>query len=102
MIGAIFRQTVPATIIRSDCRGEARNTPAPYRSMSCRDDTEVIISIAQHARPKVIGQSEDLRAQLITLSTLVVTSVDSKLPDITPTPTLPSSRRTRTRRGEWR
>src|SRR3989338_244057 len=102
MIGAIFRQTVPATIIRSDCRGEARNTPAPYRSMSYRDDTEVIISIAQHARPKVIGHSADLRAQLMTWSTFVVISVGSKLPAMTPTPTLPSSRRTRTRRGELR
>ena len=32
--GAIRTHTVPATIMRSDCRGDARKTPAPYRSMS--------------------------------------------------------------------
>src|SRR5574341_2427627 len=99
MIGAILRQTVPATIIRSDCRGDARNTPAPYRSMSCRDDTEVIISIAQHAKTNVMGQSDDLRAQLITESTLVVISVESSAPP-TPIPAPPFSRHRCTRRAE--
>src|SRR5207244_1985414 len=65
MIGAIFRQTVPATIIRSDWRGDARKTPAPKRSMSYRDDTVAIISMAQHASPNVIGQSDPLRHQLM-------------------------------------
>ncbi len=32
--GAILLQSVPATIIRSDCRGLARNTSAPKRPMS--------------------------------------------------------------------
>src|SRR5438128_1446219 len=32
--GAIFLVTVPATIIRSDWRGDARNTSAPNRAMS--------------------------------------------------------------------
>ena len=33
-----------------------------------------IISIAQHAKPKVIGQIEFLRIQLTTLSTVVSTT----------------------------
>jgi hypothetical protein len=40
--------------------------------MSKRDAPVAIISIAQQARPKVIGQSADFRAQLNTKSTLVV------------------------------
>src|ERR1044071_3037959 len=59
-------------MIRSDCRGLGRKTPAPKRSMSKREAPVAIISIAQHASPKVIGQSADLRAQLKTKSTVVV------------------------------
>ncbi len=70
--GAIFLVTVPATIIRSACRGEARNTSAPNRAMSNRGPPAAIISMAQHARPNPIGQSDDCRAQLSTASTLVV------------------------------
>src|SRR5207237_3345452 len=40
------------------------NTPAPKRSMSKRPAPVAIISIAQQARPNVIGQMADLRAQL--------------------------------------
>src|SRR5438128_392301 len=72
MIGAILSVGVPATIIRSDCRGLGRNTPAPKRSISNRDAPVAIISIAQQASPKVIGHSADLRAQLKTKSTVVV------------------------------
>src|SRR5579885_1272850 len=64
--GPIFSVTVPATIIRSDCRGEGRNTSAPNRAISNRAVVEAIISIAQHARPKVSGQMADFRAQLNT------------------------------------
>src|SRR6185295_16430835 len=71
MIGAIFNVGVPETIIRSDCRGLGRKTPAPKRSISKRDAPVAIISIAQQARPNVIGQSADLRAQLKTKSTVV-------------------------------
>src|SRR5215510_8938011 len=70
--GAILRVTVPATIIRSDCRGEARNTPAPNRSMSYRDETLAIISIAQQARPNDIGHKADFLAQFTTASRFVV------------------------------
>src|SRR6185436_17088277 len=70
--GAIFRETRPETIITSACRGLARNTSEPKRARSLRDDVAFIISIAQHARPNVAGQSDDLRAQLIKESRRVV------------------------------
>src|SRR5207253_11113189 len=77
--GAIFLVTVPATIIRSDCRGDARNTSAPNRAMSNRDADAAIISIAQHARPKPIGQMDDSRAQFMTRSMLVVMKLSSNV-----------------------
>ena len=64
--GAIFSVTVPATIIRSLWRGLGRNTSEPKRAMSKRAVDDAIISMAQQARPKVIGQTADLRAQLKT------------------------------------
>ena len=64
--GAIFSVTVPATIIRSLCRGLGRNTSEPKRAMSKRAVDEAIISIAQQASPNVIGHTADLRAQLNT------------------------------------
>src|ERR1043165_9184426 len=70
--GAIFRLTVPETIIRSDCRGLGRKTSAPKRAISNREVEEAIISMAQQARPNVSGQRADLRAQLNTESTEVV------------------------------
>src|SRR5215831_15747961 len=70
--GPIFNVGVPATIIRSDWRGLGRKTPAPKRSMSNRDAPVAIISIAQHARPNVMGHNADFRAQLKTRSTVVV------------------------------
>src|SRR2546425_11765407 len=84
MIGAILRVTVPATIIRSDWRGDARKTPAPKRSMSYRDDTVAIISMAQQASPNVIGQSEPLRHQLMAASRVVVTMLASSDRSISP------------------
>src|SRR6266550_7363689 len=70
--GAIFRDTRPETIITSACRGLARKTSEPKRARSLRDDVAFIISIAQQAKPKVAGQREDLRAQLIKESSRVV------------------------------
>src|SRR5947209_13553179 len=64
--GDIFSVTVPATIIRSACRGEGRKTSAPKRAMSNRAVVEAIISIAQQARPNVNGQIAERRAQLKT------------------------------------
>src|SRR5438874_10379545 len=72
--GAIFLATRPETIITSACRGLARNTSDPKRARSLRDDVAFIISIAQQAKPKVAGQREDLRAQLISESSRVVST----------------------------
>src|SRR5512138_1185517 len=82
--GAIFFVTVPATIIRSDCRGEARNTSAPNRAMSKRDADAAIISMAQQARPKPIGQIDDSRAQFSRRSMLVVMKLSSNRWSIRP------------------
>src|SRR3990167_1591270 len=68
MTGAIFCDTRPATIIRSDWRGEPRKTSAPKRAMSKRLALIDIISMAQQARPKLIGQIDDFRAQFTALS----------------------------------
>src|SRR5580698_9183740 len=76
--GAILFETRPAMIIRSLCRGEPRITSAPNREISKRDAIIDIISIAQQARPKLIGQMAFLRAQLISLSRLVIRSVSPK------------------------
>ena len=43
-----------------------------------------IISIAQQARPNCIGQMEDFRAQLMTESTVVVTTFSSNRLSIRP------------------
>src|SRR5580700_6150190 len=59
-------------IIKSDCRGDPRITSAPKREMSKRDPIIDIISIAQQARPKDMGQMEFLRPQLIALPMVVV------------------------------
>src|SRR6266542_4705616 len=72
--GAIFLATRPETIITAACRGLARKTSEPNRARSLRDDVAFIISIAQQARPKVAGHSEDLRAQLISESSRVVST----------------------------
>src|ERR1017187_6689218 len=69
--GAILFDTRPAMIIRSDCRGEPRNTSAPKRAMSKREALIDIISIAQHARPNDMGQMEFFRAQFTALSSEV-------------------------------
>src|SRR6186713_621159 len=61
-IGAILIVTVPDTIIRSECLGDAHGT-IPRRSTSKRDANVAIISMAQHASPKVTGHTEDFRAQ---------------------------------------
>ncbi len=50
--------------------------------MSKRLAPAAIISIAQHARPNVIGQMLDWRAQLIACSTVVVMTFSSNRPSI--------------------
>src|SRR5919198_6137470 len=71
-MGAILMVTVPDTIMRSECRGEAQGT-MPKRSTSKREAKVAIISMAQQARPNVTGQIDDLRAQLKIFSVEVVT-----------------------------
>src|SRR3972149_6049686 len=70
--GAIFQVTVPATIMKSAWRGEGRKISAPKRAISKRGAAAAIISMAQQARPNMAGQREELRAQLSTLSTEVI------------------------------
>ena len=72
--GAIFCETRPAMIIKSDWRGEGRNTSAPKRAISKRDAPMAIISMAQQANPNVMGQMELLRIQLTTPSRVVMTT----------------------------
>src|SRR5665647_1965551 len=71
MTGNIFLVTVPAIMIQSACRGDARKI-MPKRSRSKRAAPVAIISIAQQAKPKVIGQRERDRDQLTNLSSEVV------------------------------
>src|SRR3954462_13909048 len=52
--------------------------------MSKREADAAIISIAQHARPKPIGQIDDSRAQLSTRSMLVVMKLSSNVWSIRP------------------
>ena len=63
-MGAILFVKVPATIIMSECLGEARIT-IPNLSMSYRLIAACIISTAQQASPKVRGQREPALAQEI-------------------------------------
>ena len=65
--------TVPDTIIRSECRGDAHGT-MPRRSTSNREQNVAIISMAQQASPNVTGHTDDLRAQLRNASAAVVTT----------------------------
>ena len=62
---------VPATIITSDCLGEALGA-APNLSRSYLGIEVCIISTAQHAKPKVIQCSDPVLAQLTKLSNDVV------------------------------
>src|ERR1700693_6284792 len=78
MTGAIFCETRPAMIIRSDWRGDPRNTSAPNRAISKREALIDIISIAQQASPNDIGQMEFLRAQLTARSSVVMTIPSDK------------------------
>src|SRR3954464_7187136 len=89
--GAILRESRPATIIRSDWRGLPRKTSAPNRATAEREQLMAIISIAQHARPKVTGQIEERRAHCTIFSTLVVSTGMSKS-DSSPTVSTPIER----------
>src|SRR5215468_6166624 len=70
-IGAILMVTVPETIMRSECRGEAKGT-MPRRSTSKREAKVAIISMAQQARPKVTGHALEEPGVLVALRPLLV------------------------------
>ena len=72
--GAIFQVKVPATIIKSACRGEERKSSIPNREISKRGAARAIISKAQQARPKVAGQTDERRPQSIRPSMLVTST----------------------------
>ena len=76
--------TVPATIIRSAWRGEARKI-IPKRSKSYLEAPVAIISMAQQARPNRRYHSDDLRAQLTTRSSLVVSTPGASSPRVSRT-----------------
>src|SRR5476649_1822456 len=71
MTGSIFLVTVPAMMMQSAWRGEARKM-MPKRSRSLWEAPVAIISMAQQARPNVIGQMDDFLDQLTSLSSDVV------------------------------
>src|SRR6266850_4186000 len=74
MTGAILLETRPAMMIKSDWRGDGRNTSAPKRAISQSEAPIDIISIAQQARPNVMGQMELFRIQLTAESSVVNTT----------------------------
>ena len=65
IVGAILFVSVPAMIIRSEWRGEARKT-TPNLSISYRLIAAWIISTAQQAKPNVRGHKDPALAQDIT------------------------------------
>src|SRR4051794_20285286 len=78
MIGAILIDTRPDRISMSAWRGELLVTSAPKRDRSVRGPASVvIISMAQHARPKPSGQAAFARAQFWAFSRLVITTRSS-------------------------
>src|SRR5882762_10379095 len=92
MTGAILLLTRPAMIIRSDWRGDPRNTSAPKRAISKREADIDIISMAQQARPNDMGQMEFLRAQLIALPSEVVTMPSESRPSSKPASSMRANR----------
>lgn len=69
--GAILLVRVPATTMTSDCLGLGLKI-SPNRSISYLAAATCIISTAQQARPKVMGQMDPLLAQFIRSSTFVI------------------------------
>src|SRR2546430_17241932 len=64
--GPILTETVPATIIKSACRGLERKTSEPNLDMSyCAAEAAAIISMAQQASPYPRGQAERERDQFL-------------------------------------
>src|SRR3989304_1445776 len=70
-VGAIFQVNVPAVIIRSAWRGEARRISIPKRDISKRGPLAAINSKAQQAGKQIAVQSDERCPQLRTASTEV-------------------------------
>src|SRR6476469_6304004 len=75
MTGASLNGNRPAQISTSACRGEKLCRSMPKRAMSKRLAAVAMYSMAQHAVPNGMGQSELLRAQLVRKSSRVVTQL---------------------------
>src|SRR5882724_9831200 len=73
MTGASLNGRRPAQISTSAWRGEKLWRSIPKRAMSNRLAAVAMYSMAQHAVPNGMGQSELLRAQLVRKSSRVVT-----------------------------
>src|SRR5437773_8692196 len=88
---AILSVNVPATIMRSDWRGDERGA-VPKRSTSARGPCVCIISIAQQAKPKSIHHTDDFRVQLRNWSALVVSTISGieLISDIRDSPPVPA------------
>src|SRR5688500_16956286 len=71
--GASLKGSRPAQINTSAWRGEKLMRSIPNRARSYRLAAVAMKSMAQHAVPKGIGQSELARAQLVRKSSRVVT-----------------------------
>jgi hypothetical protein len=74
--GIIFKEILPATMSRSDCRGENRIASAPKREISVRAANTAMNSIPQQAVPKGMGQREFFLPQFTALSIVVVNIFD--------------------------
>src|SRR3954466_10825088 len=70
--GASLNGTRPAQIKRSACRGEKAWRSMPNRARSYLLAAVAMNSIAQHAVPNGMGQSEFLRPQFTNASSFVV------------------------------
>src|SRR6476646_6494544 len=73
MTGASLNGSRPAQISTSAWRGEKLWRSMPKRAMSKRLAAVAMYSMAQHAVPNGMGQSELARAQLVRKSSRVVT-----------------------------
>src|SRR4029077_17804054 len=67
----------------------ARKAPSQKRSISQREQPTAIISMAQQARPNVIGHMLDSRAQLMACSSVEVMTFSSEIPSSQPILQLP-------------
>src|SRR5438094_10396636 len=86
MMGASLKGRRPAQISTSACRGEKLIRSIPKRARSKRPAAVAMNSMAQHAVPNGMGQSELARAQLARKSNRVVmklgeTALTSAFPD---------------------